>query len=1445
MLCVAAVSLVLFTTSGAYAQSCAAPGRDGPVTIPLQPNTYYAGAGSASGSSLTLGALDARGSGTPFAAGDMALVVQMQDGATTTFTPDGPGYGAGAAGGRAGQYEYAVVASATGASLTFAQPLVNVYSQSPATQQSFQVVRVPQYSSATLAGVISPPAWNGATGGILAIDVAGVLTFAGSIDASGRGFRGGASLQATGDGATPAIDRYRFPSTLGWGGSKGEGIAGTPRRTWTALLGAADTGAPDRYPNGDHGRGAPGTAGGGGTDGNPQLNDQNSGGGGGGNGGAGGRGGNSWFSNLPFGGLGGSAFPAGPGRVVLGGGGGAGTTNNEGGLTVSGAAGGGAVFVRAGAVAGAGTINVDGAAAPTAAPICCDDGAGGGGAGGSAVIFAAVPTGLAGITVTARGGKGGDTNGTTEAHGPGGGGGGGAIFANGLLGGAVVTPGVHGVTATASLTPGTSIFPAEYGSVDGSPGVVTLGAATNGPGAQPGALCLPALTVTKSTVPTGPVNVAPGSNVTWRITVANAAGRGAATGVSISDTLPGTPSPFTNQSAAPVVTLNGGATRPTTANAPVGATTPAWSSFSIPGGGSVLLEFVANIPPTTASGTYQNPAVATWLDPQRTTATGTTTASYVPTTSTAEDVVVGSGQSIDIVKSAGAVATVSPTVFDVPYTLRFRNTGTTPLANVQVNEYLGIGPGSTFPTASAVTIQVAPTRASLSPAESCPAGIVINPAFTGLLADTRLLTGTGTLAPGEGCAVTFTARVTYASAAAVPTTVQNNTAYASATAPAAPSSPSLPNAGYTFGGPAPVPPAAATALDTSTNSATLPTAPNGDTPAPTPIGFNGVTPAAVGALSGAVWLDLTRNRARDPGEAGIPGFGVEVISTTTGTLVACSAGVNTTLGCITMPDGRSLFRTDANGNYNVTTLADGEYAVRFRDGTTNVSFGIPVNGSNDPNARLDTATRDRLIVRIAGAPMLNQSLPLDPSGVVYDSASRLPVTGATVTFCGPVGAFTTAAPLTSALVGAGYAAIPGAPQCASMPTGATGAYQFLLNDTAPTGQYSIAVTAPSYTSPSTRIPPAVGALTPGAGTAPFLVQPQTGPPQGTDPTTYYLLLNLVAGGAAVLHNHVPLDPRTGAALGLEKVASRPTVELGDALDYTLILRNPDVAAPGTIITDRLPRGFALLAGSLRLNGVLQPDPPGAPGPVLSIPVGTVPAGGQVTLTYRVRVGIGASEGEAVNRAQAASTSGLASNQAEAKVRVLGGAFTREACVIGKVFVDCNGNSVQDREELGIPGVRLYFSDGTWVVSDSEGKYGYCGLPPKLHALKVDRTTLPRGSRLTTSSNRNALDPNSLFLDLKAGELHQADFIEGSCSDPVLRQVKARRAKGEVSAPETERQGSPALIFRKGNTPLEGNQPAPLPRYVDPPPAVCRNEADCRPLDAVDLRNESQMRGGAR
>jgi hypothetical protein len=171
--------------------------------------------------------------------------------------------------------------------------------------------------------------WNGATGGVLAIDVSSQLTLGGTVAVDALGFRGGGGRILTG-GTGTATD-YVTLATDATNGSKGEGIAGTPRyvvSSVTALTQTPTNTGIEGYPNGSYSRGAPGNAGGGATDADPPANDQNSGGGGGGNGGPGGQGGFGWNSAGIVGGFGGSSFPGTSSAMIMGGGGGAGTTNN-------------------------------------------------------------------------------------------------------------------------------------------------------------------------------------------------------------------------------------------------------------------------------------------------------------------------------------------------------------------------------------------------------------------------------------------------------------------------------------------------------------------------------------------------------------------------------------------------------------------------------------------------------------------------------------------------------------------------------------------------------------------------------------------------------------------------------------------------------------------------------------------------------------------------------------------------------------------------------------------------------------------------------------------------------------------------------------------------------------------------------------------------------------
>lgn len=428
---------------------------------------------------------------------DLVMVIQMQG--ASIDASNSAAYGTVTDYGSAGRYEIMEVQSVAGNVITFTCALRNTYTVAGRTQ----IVRIPRYSTLTVNGSITAPAWNGSTGGVVAVEVDGATVINGSVTATGLGFRGGATRNDAED-AGGAYPDY-VSATGSYGGEKGESIAGS------------QTDYDGR--NGRYGRGAPANGGGGG-------NSHNCAGGGGSNAGVGtwtgngipdrgsnnsydpawnlesagfatssspggGRGGYSYASNdlnallvgpgnsawggnqrRNFGGFGGRPLNT-SGRVFLGGGGGAGNGNNNG--AVSGGNGGGLIYLQTfGTVSGSGALVANGTTgfrigSTTVQTANGQDAGGGGGGGGSIVLN--VTGAMTGITTSVQGGAGASqSTAGNESEGPGGGGGGGLIlYANnaGTSFTTSVAAGVGGVT----FSPALAEFPYN-GATAGGTGVI-------------------------------------------------------------------------------------------------------------------------------------------------------------------------------------------------------------------------------------------------------------------------------------------------------------------------------------------------------------------------------------------------------------------------------------------------------------------------------------------------------------------------------------------------------------------------------------------------------------------------------------------------------------------------------------------------------------------------------------------------------------------------------------------------------------------------------------------------------------------------------------------------------------------------------------------------------------------------------------------------------------
>ncbi|NJS35856.1 MAG: DUF11 domain-containing protein [Brachymonas sp.] len=652
-----------------WAQVCAAPGKDGPVTISganTNINTYFQGNGNLGigAVSLVLGA--STGTAAAIQPGDKLLIVQMQgadindvnnncygDGLGSCTDTNTRAIGADKAQGfledtnyTAGRYEYVRVTSVSGGggagdTVNFSPALTYAYTQAaPDTtigQRRYQVIRVPQYSALTISGSIRPTRWNGLVGGVVALDVAGAVTFSGAgphINASGTGFRTGFGARS----GTANGDRLFQNNADALGGArdttKGEGIAGAPRTMWIPndslvfnstgnTLTNPDLNANTQgYPGGDYGRGAPGNAGGGGIS-------HNSAGGGGGNGGRGGAGGATWEGDgsRDVGGYGGGKVPQSgavdANRLVLGGGGGAGDIINGGGVRSQISPNAARPQGRSRAAVVISSMRAHPAAAAGCKPMAHEvrphffDAAGGGGAGGSIRLLAASNTSL--VRLQADGGEGGThdaTGGPTHCSGSGGGGAGGVLVANGAFSGSnSVNGGLQG--------PNPPNNPINCQGDAGEVGASLNFSPSTQIGVQPGYQCLPQLQVSKFTL-TPSRTAPPDTTAQYQIVIRNTGG-GTAFGVSAQDTLPvpfGLAAVATTASAVsttvtgPTPIANSSGNTPTAIFGTAGGT--AVNSFAIGASGVLTLSFQVNLN-TTTTGIYQNSAAVRYTDPVRTT----------------------------------------------------------------------------------------------------------------------------------------------------------------------------------------------------------------------------------------------------------------------------------------------------------------------------------------------------------------------------------------------------------------------------------------------------------------------------------------------------------------------------------------------------------------------------------------------------------------------------------------------------------------------------------------------------------------------------------------------------------------------------------------------------------------------------------------------------------
>jgi len=240
---------------------------------------------------------------------------------------------------------------------------------------------------------------------------------------------------------------------------------------------------------------------------------------------------------------------------------------------------------------------------------------------------------------------------------------------------------------------------------------------------------------------------------------------------------------------------------------------------------------------------------------------------------------------------------------------------------------------------------------------------------------------------------------------------------------------------------------------------------------------------------------------------------------------------------------------------------------------------------------------------------------------------------------------------------------------------------------------------------------------------------------------------------------VPLDP-VAVEVFVSKIASKQTVAVGDFVQYQISVENPHTVGTVSDLTliDVLPAGFRLVESSSYFNSTTPVEPEIAPdGRTLSFSVSELAPQTTFTLKYVVQVTAGANTGTAVNSAYLSGRGVGASNTATASVTVGEDLLQSKATIVGRVTTGGCGSDAN-----GFASARIFLEDGSYVLSDSEGRFHFEGVEPGTHVVQLDVGSLPESQQVIRCGEGNAFAGTdfSQFVNLQAGSLWRADFYLG-------------------------------------------------------------------------------------
>ncbi|TET88557.1 MAG: DUF11 domain-containing protein [Sulfurovum sp.] len=259
---------------------------------------------------------------------------------------------------------------------------------------------------------------------------------------------------------------------------------------------------------------------------------------------------------------------------------------------------------------------------------------------------------------------------------------------------------------------------------------------------------------------------------------------------------------------------------------------------------------------------------------------------------------------------------------------------------------------------------------------------------------------------------------------------------------------------------------------------------------------------------------------------------------------------------------------------------------------------------------------------------------------------------------------------------------------------------------------------------------------------------------------------------------IPLD-RDRAVVWIGKQVNKDAVSIGEIVQYTLAVHNDgNSRARDLVVDDHLPLGVKYKKGTSKLEGADITPSVSEDGKHLYYKIAEVEAKSTATITFIAEITAGVVNGEAINEAWVSGQGIPRSNRASATVRVKEELMRSKGIIIGQIYECAYENN---KKGHGVANVRLYMENGTYVVTDKNGKYHIEGVDAGTHVVQMDVDMLPDGYEMGKNAKnaRFAGRDFSQFVDVGRGALKRVDFCLNR-TVVVKQDANAIRAKTKVA-----------------------------------------------------------------